>query len=367
MGGGLRLGHAPTRLLLAGLAAAIVLAILATTAAAHTRHSAAPLLPVLTRVAAPNPMPEGVATPVTEPAPPAPKPKVKQVAAPPTSTTTTTTPPAAPVAAPGPEIPDGKGMWVWKPELTEGGSVAAVVSRAQAVGLTHLFVRTGSTWDGIQNLQYLDQLIPAAHAAGIRVFGWDFPKLASPPEDIFRAKMALDHAAPGGDHLDGFAADIETNSEGTQFTSAAAAAYGAGLRQAAGPSTLLVAVVPNPTPQMRQKYNYVAVLPEFDAVAPMVYWLNRDAALDTANAVHFLSQYGKPVMPIGQAYDGGPEGGRPGVPPPAEILRFMEVAKQYGASAVSFWSWQHANAPAWDAIKSAPQFVVQPKPKDKKK
>ena len=59
----------------------------------------------------------------------------------------------------------------------------------------------------------------------------------------------------------------------------------------------------------------------------------------------------------GQAYDGGPEGGRPGVPPPAELLRFMAVAKQDGAAAVSFWSWQHANQPAWDAIKNGPSFT----------
>jgi hypothetical protein len=98
----------------------------------------------------------------------------------------------------------------------------------------------------------------------------------------------------------------------------------------------------------------------------MVYWLNRDAALDTANALHFLAQYGKPLMPIGQAYDGGPEGGPPGVPPPVDLLRFMEVAKQYSAVAVSFWSWQHANAPAWDAIKRAPQFVAPLKPKAEK-
>jgi hypothetical protein len=112
---------------------------------------------------------------------------------------------------------------------------------------------------------------------------------------------------------------------------------------------------------MLQKYNYVAVLPEFDAVAPMVYWLNREPGLDTANAMHYLAQYGKPLMPIGQAYDGGPEGGRPGVPPPAELLRFMQVAKQYGAVAVSFWSWQHANPPAWDAIRSGPTFLPVPR------
>jgi hypothetical protein len=251
-------------------------------------------------------------------------------------------------------------MWVWEPQHTEGGAVATVVAKARAFGLTHLFVRTGSSWDGFQNAQFLDQLLPAAHEAGLKVYGWDFPKLASPPDDVFRAAMALHHTAPGGHRLDGFAADIETPDEGTQFSAPAATAYGIALRQAAGPSTPLVAVVPNPTPQMRQKYNYDAVIPAFDAVAPMVYWLNREPGADTANALQYLARYGKPLLPIGQAYDGGPEGGRPGVPPPAEILRFMEVAKQYGAVAVSFWSWQHANWPAWVAIRDSPLFRSQP-------
>ena len=102
--------------------------------------------------------------------------------------------------------------------------------------------------------------------------------------------------------------------------------------------------------------------PSFDAVAPMVYWLNRDPGSDTANAMQFLTRYNKPLMPIGQAYDGGPEGGRPGVPPPAELNLFMAKAQQYNATSVSFWSWQHANAPAWEAIKNGPSFVKPAQP-----
>ena len=356
----------PTRLLAGGLAAAVVLAILGTAAAAAQggRAPAAPVptMPALHRVPSPHPLPEGVVTPLPDPPKPVPKPKVKAAppATPPSSTTTTTLPPPPP-PVPAPAIPQGKGMWIWEPARTEGGNVKALVARAKAVGLTHLYVRTGSTWDGFQNAQFLDQVIPAAHDAGLKVYGWDFPMLANAADDVRRAMIAVTYTAPGGHRLDGFAADIETATEGTKFSAPAAAAYGAALRRAVGPSTLLVAVVPNPTPQMQQKYNYVAVLPEFDAVAPMVYWLNREPGLDTAYAMHFLAQYGKPLMPIGQAYDGGPEGGRPGVPPPAEILRFMQVAKQYGAVSVSFWSWQHANAPVWDAIKNAPQFLAAPK------
>ena len=204
-------------------------------------------------------------------------------------------------------------------------------------------------------------LLALGVAAGLKVYGWDFPKLSDAKVDVDRAVQALTYTAPGGDRIDGFAADIETKSEGTQFTPDSAWIYTHYLRDAVGPSTLLIGVVPNPTAQMRQKYDYDAVVGPFDALAPMVYWLNREPGLDVAIALDYLRHYGKPLMPIGQAYNGAPEGGRPGVPPPAELLRFMEVAKNYGATAVSFWSWQEANDPAWKAITSAPQFVAQPK------
>ena len=354
------MGDASARLFGAGWLAAVVLSILGTAAVAAQGGlgpgQPAPVGPPLVRVAAPRPIPEGVVTPLAQPKTTAPK-KRAAVPAPTTTTPTSTTTTLAPPPPPPPVIPQGKGMWIWKPEQAEHGNVAALIARAKAVGLTHVFVRTGSTWDGIQNLPYLDQLLPAAHAAGLKIYGWDFPKLAAPPDDVARAMTAINHVAPGANRLDGFAPDIETPTEGTQFTPAAAQAYGAGLRAAAGPSTLLVAVVPNPTPQMVEKYSYDAVVPVFDAVAPMIYWLNREPGSDTANAMQFLARYGKPLMPVGQAYDGGPEGGRHGVPPPGELNLFMATALKYNATAVSFWSWQHANDRAWDTIKNGPSFL----------
>ncbi len=111
---------------------------------------------------------------------------------------------------------------------------------------------------------------------------------------------------------------------------------------------------------MRPKYPYPAVVQNFDAIAPMIYWLNREPVVDTATAMNYLKQFGKPLLPIGQAYDGGPEGGRPGVPSPAELLSFMQISKDWGAVSVSFWSWQEATAPAWDAIRTGPSFESAP-------
>jgi hypothetical protein len=253
-------------------------------------------------------------------------------------------------------LPLGKGMWLYVPEEIEGGNVDDLVARARQVGLTHVYVRTGSSRGGFYAQPYMDELLPKAHAAGIRVYGWDFPYLDDVDADVTRAMAAITHTAPSGDRLDGFAADIETASEGTNLSAEGAAAYGQRLREAAGPAYPLVAVVPRPSVPMQARYPYAAIIPPFDAVAPMTYWLNRQPDADVVHDIAFLAPFGNPVIPIGQAYDGGPEGGRPGPPPPEEIQRFLGAAQQSGAAGVSFWSWQHASQAIWDTLEAAPEF-----------
>jgi len=251
-------------------------------------------------------------------------------------------------------LPYGKGMWIYEPEKTEGGNAAAIVARAKEVGLTHIYVRTGSSWNGFYAGPFLDTIIPAAHRAGLMVYGWDFPRLSDWQEDVRRAKAAIDHRAPGKHRLDGFSADIETRSEGTHISPEVAAQYGKALREAVGTSYPLIATVPRPSPA--QNYPYAEVVASFDAIAPMVYWLNRQPDTDVAGALRDLAPFGKPVFPVGQAYDGAPEGGRPGVPPTEELHRFMRVGLANGARGVSFWSWQAADQNAWDAISVATEF-----------
>jgi hypothetical protein len=251
-------------------------------------------------------------------------------------------------------LPYGKGMWIYEPDKTEGGDVRAIVAKATSVGLSHLYVRTGSSWNGFYAGAFLDQLLPVAHQAHLMVYGWDFPRLIDVAADVKRAEEAVDHRTPGKHRIDGFAADIETRSEGTQITPAAAAEYGRALREAVGTSFPLIATVPRPSPA--QNYPYAEVVASFDAVAPMVYWLNRQPGTDVTGALRDLAPYGKPVFPVGQAYDGAPEGGRAGVPPPEELWQFMRLGEANGAQGVSFWSWQAANAKAWAAISEAEEF-----------
>jgi hypothetical protein len=252
-------------------------------------------------------------------------------------------------------------MWIWKAEQTEGGNVDAIVARARAVGLSNLYVRTASLREGFYAADFLDRLLPAAHAARIRVYAWDFPYLDNVGGDVDRALQAIRHEAPGGHRVDGYVADIELRSMGVNIFTHTAQAFGAGLRKAVGPNYPLIACVPRPSPQIVH-YPFADVVAAFDAVAPMDYWMHRDPVADIAGTVRDLASYGKPLIPVGQAYDARGEGGPAGVPPRDQLLRFMQAGEDLGAVGVSWWSWQHADQQAWDAVRDAGHFQLPAAP-----
>jgi len=257
-----------------------------------------------------------------------------------------------PVAAPPKAIlPLGKGMWLYQLSMSEGGDATKVVNKAKALGLTHLYTRLGSSKKGFYAQEELNKLLPVAHAAGIKVIGWDFVYLTDPIADAVRSKAEIDYVTPDGHKIDAFSADIESVQEGVNLTAEGAAVYGAKLRELVGPSYPLIATVPRPSP--KKSFPFAEVTAAFDAIAPMVYWQNRDPATDVAGAIDYLAQFNKPIMPIGQAYNGGPEGGPDRDPPKEQLVAFMNTAHAKGAVAVSFWVWNHATPEQFAAIDQA--------------
>jgi hypothetical protein len=303
--------------------------------------------------AAVNPAAEATTAPPapTTTAPPAPVPPAAETA-PPVAPPTNRILPGARGA-----LPIGKGMWIWMPDRVENGDVNATVDRARTWGLTHLYVRTGDWKDGFVGAAYLDKLLPVAHAAGLRVYGWDFPYMSHPGDDVNRALAAITYTTPSGHRIDGYASDIETRAEGVNENPEYINAYVSWLRQNVGNDYPLIAVVPNPTHGLAARgYPFAQIVAPFDAIAPMIYWMNRDPGPEVQQAVSYFAQFGKPVFPVGQAYDGAIDGGPPGGANRDSIIRFMQQADQSGVPSVSFWSWQHATGETWDAIGDAMEF-----------
>jgi hypothetical protein len=226
----------------------------------RSRPATTPLYPLPARPAYPHPCPP----PPVPPGPPfkAPKPLVKS----------RDLPHAVAVSRHrhvdlGPVT--GKGMWLttWADTRLDVGTV---VARARAAGLHQLWVRTGGSYQGWYGDRLLRRLLPAAHAAGLRVVAWDFPTLSDPLADVSRARAAITGTF-AGQHIDAFSADIETIYEGTFDTPRRVKVYLSRVRAVAG-SMPVVATVLRPTTYMLATYPYRAEAPYVDVFAPMVYW-----------------------------------------------------------------------------------------------
>jgi len=249
----------------------------------------------------------------------------------------------------------GKGMWVWKYGQTEGGDPDAIVQRAVAAGLRQLWVRVGDSRSGFYGGDVLSALVPTAHQAGLAVIGWGFPFLHDPVDDARWSAEALAWRGPGGVALDGYSPDIEQATEGVVLTELRARVYLGLVRQAAG-SRLVVATVYRPTDRLwTGPYPYTAISEYVDAFAPMVYWGCSEPGAVTAEALERLSRL-RPVHVIGQGYDAGLEGGRPGAPSAGETVRFLDVAIRDGAIGASFWVWQSIGDEQWEAMSSFPWY-----------
>jgi hypothetical protein len=353
--------HHQRRLAESLIATAAMLAVLGVAAAGNLDPNVRPF--TVDRLASGAPARNEALAPQPEPAPePAPVPE--EQAAPPAEAaadapSVAPPPPPPPPAIPaqrGP-VPVGKGMWIYVAEQAEGGNAEAIVARATATGLTHLYVRTGTLKGGFFAADFLNRLLPKAHAAGLRVYAWDFPYLDDVAGDVNRAVAAIRHLTPDGHRVDGYAADIELRSMGVNVTPETATAFGTTLRRIVGPNYPLIATVPRPSPAL-MTYPFAEVVAAFDAIAPMVYWLGQDPATHVIDTIKKLAPLGKPIIPVGQAYDGIREGGPPGVPPRDQLQRFMQAAEEHGAVSVSWWSWQHADQQAWDAVRDATSFTL---------
>ena len=243
----------------------------------------------------------------------------------------------------------GKGMWIYEFDLVGKGNVNEIVKMAKRYGLTHIYVRAGTSRSGLNTWPDVARILPVAHAAGLKVIPWFFPYLYNPAQDAARTVAVL-RTVVNGHKVDGFAADIETPAEGTRLSRKGVKEYINAVRKKE-PNAFMVLVPPRPNSWTIKIYPFDLV-PRFDAVAPMVYWGRFDPVQTTADAVSYLKRFGKPVAPIGQVYDMGPEGGPKGRPKPPAIRRFMSEARVRGSVGISFWSWQHSALPQWDAIRA---------------
>jgi hypothetical protein len=60
-----------------------------------------------------------------------------------------------------------------------------------------------------------------------------------------------------------------------------------------------------------------------------------------AHTYEFNAPYMRPIEPLGEVA---------GNPPPAQVFRFRQMSRAYGATGVSWWDWQQSSARDWLAV-----------------
>ncbi|TAL16501.1 MAG: hypothetical protein EPN99_12545 [Frankiales bacterium] len=271
---------------------------------------------------------------------------------------------AEPAPEPAPEpavakgdrwLPTGTGMWLHEWDRTEGGSAGKVIARSQQVGLSHLFVQTGSSKKGWIGQEVLSELMPATKGTDIKVIAWDFPTLIDPEADARRLARAAWWNQKGAPMVAAVAPDVETSAEGTRLSTDRVKRYYAELRKRLPARTAILATVPWPSEKRTGWYPYTATATYSDAFIPMAYWYNRSPSVVTKTSMQWLKRYGLPVMPVGQGYDGRLDAPylKADPAPDKSVARFVYVSREQGAQSLSLWSWQTTGRLQWGELAKA--------------
>lgn len=255
-------------------------------------------------------------------------------------------------------------MWLHEYESTEGGNARAIVARAQHIGLSTLYVQTGSSKQGWIGTPALTGLLRASKGTGIDIIAWDFPALRNPVADARRLARAASFHCSGCARVAAVAPDVETASEGTRIGDQAVARYYMALRQALPEQLAILATVPWPSEKRVGHYPYARTAALSDAIMPMAYWYNRDPAHVTATSMAYLSHFRRPIMPVGQGYDGRLDAPylAKDVDPFGSVAAFLATARARGAQHVSLWSWQTTGGHQWSALAKAHQAFSRKAP-----
>ena len=241
---------------------------------------------------------------------------------------------------------DGNGMWIWYVSKSSGGTTAGVAAQAQQYGVNTVFVKSsdGTNWWS----QFSPALVAKLKAAGLHVCAWQFVYGKSPSTE---AALGARAAQTGADCL---VIDAEGQYEGLYSQ---AQTYIDHLRAAVGPD-YPVGLASFPYVDYHPSLPYSVFMGPGGAQynLPQVYWKAIGTSVDTALAHTYLwnSVYGRPIFPLGQLYDN---------PPTRDIRRFRALSEGYGATGVSWWSWQSASSSGWTAIAPpSPAPIVPPSP-----
>ena len=255
---------------------------------------------------------------------------------------------ALPLSQPALAGIEGKGGWfmVFDGDWTDPDAdrAASLVDSAVRADLSHIYVRIADSHRHFYASNALQDLLPLAHAAGLKVIGWIEPELQDPAGDAGDA-VAAARFRDQGQGLDGLALTMEQITYDPNVGQ-----YLSAIRSRLGDHYLLIASA-YPTPYDHAGSAYATMSRFCQVFAPMAYWratgLPQFSGADGVRT--YLDQvfaqfhdrnvnpFQRPLSITAQAYDAALENGTPGSPPVDEIVASMDETRSQGGISWSFY------------------------------
>ena len=224
-------------------------------------------------------------------------------------------------------------MWIWQLPKTEGGSLARIIAKAKANRIGAVYIKSadaGNPWS-----QFTPSAVSQLKAAGLRVCGWQFVYGSRPTAEAAAGARAR---SAGAECL---IIDAESAYEGRYRS---ATTYMKELRRRVGPSFAL-GFTSFPYVSFHSSLPYSVFLGSGGAQVnmPQVYWRDIGTTVTTAMNRTWRENriYGRPIVPIGQTYQGAPV---------ADIARFRAMARAWRAPGYSWWEWSTTSPRQWAAL-----------------
>jgi hypothetical protein len=228
---------------------------------------------------------------------------------------------------------DAQGMWIWYISRSNGGNVAQIITRAHRARIGTVYVKAGDGSTGWS--QFTSSLVSALHAGGLKVCAWQFVYGSAPYKE---ASVGAAAVSKGADCL---IIDAEGQYEGKY---ASADKYIRKLRSLVGPN-FPVSLAGFPYVDYHPAFPYSVFLGPGGAQynQPQMYWKTIGTSVGNIYAHTYLYNrvYQRPIYPIGQTYEA------PGL---RTMKKFRRYAINYGATGVSWWSWQETTGREWGVL-----------------
>lgn len=262
---------------------------------------------------------------------------------------------AAPAA--GPSVFRGLGSWIDVFDHTDDPATVVPLVRAMADrGVQTLYLET-TRYTAPTDIQFptaMGAAVDEAKRLGMTVVAWYPPGFADLERDVRRSVVALKYVSPGGHRFDAFGADIEytealpDHAERSRRT----VEYTRRLREAAGPSYPLAAIVIPPTsldynPRRWPGFPWAEIKDAYDVFMPMNYWTARakdpatatDLTQRNANAIRALT--GRPVHIIGGLGADADE---------AQVAAYVAAALESGSIGGGLYDFTTTRPEVWDEL-----------------